>query len=283
MVKPFLSTLALSLVAGAFAFDPGQTNWFIGRDTLTTISAGPFAGQANPNLNRIVFLYGHQYETTPEINHFHGKSTYTYYRETVGGPVLIADTNVRVDANGVGIGFNNVLPEDVGVTVRLFPGSGTLAGSFVTGLTDGNVAWEDQRVRPAAWLSGFAAGTPERNLWDNLGTTRYQGSLGSANLALEIVELSPGLSVWNTDLAVQADAAGERVVLGTGNFLAEPTFAFAGGAGQSASALFRIVDTTGGLANSGTVRMNFQAVPEPASLAVLGFGGLALLRRRRRA
>lgn len=260
----------------AFALD--QTNWFIGIDSRTTIPTGTYAGLANPNFGRLTFLYGHQYDgiddgaLTAASSHYHGKSNFSY-TGPAGSPTIVNRPPF------------NFLPED-GTRIALAPGSGATASLLTTQPGATGTKWANPVIRSTSWLTRPGAMAWETVLHGSSGG-RYAGSLGLAELALEVVSISPGLRIHGEDLSLVADAAGERLALGTGDFAGFlPTFAVDGSTafGTTFFADLKIVDlrTSGALPESGVFQMRYEAVPEPATLAVLaGLGVLAARRRRR--
>ena len=284
MKKILASTLLSGLSLSAFAFVPGQTNWFVGIDTLPTLTGGPFAGQANPNLGKMTLLYGHQY---PEVgspsapsSHFHAKSSVRLYRETVGGPILTSDTAVTVNASGVITGMVNFVPESAGLRIRLGNGSGTFAGKYATGFLGTGTEWEDMTYRPVSWLNRPGATTAQVATFNTSGG-RYTGSVATTRVGLKIESLSSGLEAW---LGGVQYSTGQVIELGMGDFATTPVFAASTsvGEGVALNASVRLVDldNLGSSINSGTTEFRFATVPEPASMAAIGVGMIGLLRRR---
>ena len=267
-----LATLAIAVatvVAAKADFIP-TNEIFVGVDGLQTLPSGTYAGLANPNFGRLTLLYGHQYdgsgENAPGSSHYHSKAVQTY-----SGPV--SNPTVVTSAS-------NYLPEGVNPPLNLLAGSGSLSGYRVSGLEDRHFA--NTTFRPTSWLDRSGA-----ELWE---TTTFRssagcwtGSLGKANLALEVIGLTSGLRILNSDGTVAASTTGDLFGLGSGDFATTPIFAVDQTAVGAYTAQFRLRDLNGNFGDSGVFEYRFQAqpVPEPASFAALGVGALALLRRRR--
>ncbi len=118
-------------------------------------------------------------------------------------------------------------------------------------------------------------------------------TLGSANdLTMELGGLTPGTGYDHLNVFGNAALDGNLIVAYYGGFTASlgqsfDLFDFAQETGAFSSITLPTLShglawNTSGLYSNGTISVQAQAVPEPASFAVLGFGGLALLRRGRK-
>jgi hypothetical protein len=274
------STLAVEIGPG-YDFTSGSApyeHYYVGVDSRPTILTGTYAGLANPNLNRLTFLYSHV-ETNPADNHFHGIGAYSY-TGSASAPVTVAtNTNNQIPETGSGE-----------PPLTLVPGTGVFSGRQISrpsGSEYGNLL-----ITPLAALSSFNSTNDPGNgaqLLFNSSANRWSGSLGSAVVALELLNLTPGLAITNPAGQQVLDSIGDTYTLGQGdNFAFRPVFSVADTAPLGTySATFRLRDlqANGAFAQSGTFSINVQnaqAVPEPSAilgLVVVG-GAVVVLRRR---
>lgn len=274
------STLAVEIGPG-YDFTSGSApyeHYYVGVDSRPTILTGTYAGLANPNLNRLTFLYSHV-ETNPADNHFHGIGAYSY-TGSASAPVTIATST------------NNQIPElgSEEPPLTLVPGTDVFSGRQIsrpTGSEYGNLL-----TTPLAALLSYNSGNDPENgaqLLYNSSDNRWSGSLGSAIVALELLNLTPGLKISNTAGEDVLASIGDTYTLGQGdNFAFRPVFSVADTApGGTYSATFRLRDlqTNGAFAESGTFSINVQnaqAVPEPSAiLSLVVFGGAVVMLRHR--
>jgi hypothetical protein len=288
VVKLFASLLVVLLTClSAQARDPSIPEYFIGRDLRATIPSGTYSGLANPNFNRLTFLYAHTYTDTPSNNHYHSKSTYTYF-----GPNLGAGTAVQ-PFNGTATGEpRNYLPEGAfgnSPRLQLLPGSGVFSGKLISGLTPG-VDFADLQMRSVDWLAGEPSGSPKAILFNSGGSTppgRWTGSMAGSILSLVLVGKSPDTFVADQLGATILSNVGDSYLLGSGGASPDftPVFFTTDPTPRDLFLEFKLVDSGTGNAGgpwmeSGVFRFNL-VVPEPASLGLLGPVVFGLLRRRR--
>lgn len=261
-----LTLLAAVNVAGA-----AIAEFYVGRDTLASLTSGTYVGQPNPNAGRLTLLFAHPDDANPSSNHYHGIGAWSY-----SGP---AATPIVQSTNG-----NNRIPEifsgQTPLPVRL--GSGIYEGKLTT-FHDEAVEYSDLRFVSTHSLSPFGETTPEGYLYNSSGG-RWRGSLSGATVALELVNKSPALRIGtetSTDILVNV---GDRFTLGAGESLQSPlvlwteTTAVLG----DLFATFKLVDISAGvspLPESGTFSFDVR-VPEPSMLTAAIGAAMVLLRRR---
>lgn len=288
------SVAVFGLTSGAMAYDPAFAQYYIGRDIRPTIPTGTYSGLANPNFNRVTLLFAHTYLETPNINHYHSKSTYTYF-----GPNLGAGTAVQpFNGSAAGLPTGNFLPEGgtLGNSPRLqlLPGSGVFAGKMISGLA-GDVSEVDHDfgklgMKSVDALSSFGVGTPGNVLFVSGGAPapgRWTGSMAGSNLSLVLVSITPGLSVADLGGNTVLAAPGDSVALGDGSAAMSftPVLQTSLTGNANLSATFKIVDTGTGNGGSpwlesGQFVLN-AVIPEPAAVGLLAPLGLILVRRRK--
>ncbi|HEV7300826.1 MAG TPA: all3515 family Zur-repressed PEP-CTERM protein [Tepidisphaeraceae bacterium] len=224
----------------------------------------------NPNHNRLTLLLAHG-------NHYHSIGTYNY-TGPAGSPTLNdTSTNNRLPET-----YQNMPP------ISLQSGTGsTWGGTFRSGLPSAqlqDVEYGNLEFRNAHSLVNEGV---EGNVLFNSSSGRWNDSLDGADIHLELISATPGLSIAIGG-NMNALTAGSDVHLGDGDefFQVLPTFWVDDSAapGSTYSAEFRLTDGSGTFGDSGRFFMDFQvaAVPEPGALGLLGACGLAALKRRRR-
>ncbi len=249
-----------------------STEFYVGVDNRPSLSHGSYSGLDNPNQGRLTFLLAHPNEDLAR-SHFHPIGAHSY-----SGPVtapIVEMTN-----------SNNRLPETFTgqPPLPLRPGTGSYAGQLISQHIPG-LEYSNQAIASIQALNGFADGSVESFLFNSSGGG-YTSTLDEAMIALELVEVTPGLSIY--------DEVGQNIfanpsqpyILGDGNtFDFMPTFAVdAGAPPTSYSASFRLLDLGNDpgyspLPTSGTYHIDFVAepVPEPSTMILLGSGLLGLL------
>lgn len=244
--------LALALGAGlAVEARADLSRYYIGRDT-----------REGTNQGHVTLLFNH-------VDHFHRLGVYG--------------------------GAEGRIPEGyIGGELWLWEGEGAFAGRYVSASYhiegDPTSTYSDLEIRPISTLvadengNPYPGDSPEGILL--AGGTRYLGDLSGTSLALELVSISGGLSVGDGLGNVLMSSPGDQFLLGPGDGFAPFTPVFwteVGAAPYSTySATFRLVDVNGIVPESGTFRYEFQTVPEPSGLALIGLGvatSLAILRR----
>lgn len=273
--------LVLALYAGlSRSVQALPSEYFVALDALQTLPTGTYAGLANPNAQRLTFLFAHPNDANPSSNHFHGIGAYSYTGPAASPTVLTTNSNNRIPEISTG---QPPLP--------LLLGTGNQAGRLLSQAVAG-LEYSDLAIASIQALAGFAATSPEGFLF-NSSDKRWISPLTGAGITLELVSISPGLQVADHLGSVILSQAGQSYRLGTGNtFSFTPVF-FVDAAtalpGTTYSATFRLHDVNTipdhtPYLDSGTFQMDFVATPEPSTLALcsLGFTGLACAGWRRR-
>ncbi|EAW37928.1 all3515 family Zur-repressed PEP-CTERM protein [Lyngbya sp. PCC 8106] len=240
----------------------------VGVDGLETLDRDPFIGLPNPNYNRLSLLFPHQHDPI-EVSHFHAIGVYSY---TSPEDLTVIPTSSN---NQVPEARYNLPP------LPLFPGSGAFSGQYISMKTDEHM-YSDLKTKPVTHLTEDL-GDPYVDAIYNTGNGRWQGLLGeNTTIALELVDITPGLGVANSEGEDLFDAVGDNYTIGTGDYFSfTPTFYIEEDAAKTVySATFRLLDVTTDSSStpflsSGSFTLSFQPVPEPSIL--LGFGTLSLM------
>lgn len=259
IIAPISTTVAQSL-----SNRPEYEHYFIGLDERTVLTSGTYTGLANPNYNRLTFLYPH-IEADASTNHFHGIGVYSY-------------TGMPDNPSVISTSINNRIPEywTEFPPLTLFPGIGVFDNRLVSQRT--NSEYTNLKMRPVQTLLEYDNDPATQYLYNSSGG-RWQSLLSEAQIALELVAITPGLKVANEQGIDLLDTVGDIYTLGEGdNFSATPTFYTDKFAAKGLySAEFRLLDLNNAngrtpLLPSGNFIIDFQvlSVPEPSS--VLGFG-----------
>jgi hypothetical protein len=250
---------------------PDYEHYYIGLDGQESVTYGTYTGLANPNYNRLSFLFPHL-EPDPTTNHFHAIGAYSYTGSLDNPTVISTSTNNRIPEYWTGLS-----------PIQLLPGTGVFANRLISQRTDEE--YTNWTIAPVQSLLNYP-GDPAAKYLYNSSDGGWQGSLGEAEIALELVAISPGLGIADSTGRDLFDSIGDRYVIGRGDdFSFLPIFYTS----QSASAgqyfaEFRLLDVNTAnnrmpLAPSGTFVVDFQvrsqSVPESSTL--LGFGLLGVL------
>lgn len=259
--------------AGLFLTSAGQSSaalfsYYVGVDNLSTIASGEFAGLANPNANRLTFLYAHSYAETPASNHYHSKGVYRYQPGSGASPVIEVSSS-------------NYLPEGTLPPLAMVSGSGIYAGRSVVDEDPSN-HFSLINLKDTTDLSGFATGTGENYMF-NSSAGRYTGGIAGADIHLVLVSMSGGLNIGSSSaFSIGLNNPGDEYHLGDDVNFSPVFWTDENAAAGLYTAQFKLVDEEGLFGDSGTFEYRFNVIPEPSS-ALLAGGALmlGLVRRRR--
>ena len=298
-IRTFVAiAILLATCASVFAApESGIALYQVGIENRPVLTSGTYLGLANPNHNRLTFLYSHTYADTPWSNHFHRIGSYGY-TGPAASPTVALSTADRVP---------ETYQLDNGLT--LLPGSGAFAGKFVSGvgpatLPDDHIEQEYGALTIAPFDSLLAfdgLDHPDPLLEDpnpvlvgakhpghylvNASSGVYKNSVDGVRIGLELTAISPGLEITDAAGSSLFGSVGDVLTLGeTGDWSLTPYFAVDGLTTPAAafSATFKLVDRsdTPRFGDSAPFSFDFVTVPEPTG-AALGLVALGLAAMRR--
>ena len=267
--KTLLAASAIILASGTGETQAAIASYIIGVDGQATQPSGAYMGLANPNSQRLTFLYAHYDENDPLYpDHYHSKGRFINT-----GPNLGAGTAVTVSTF-------NFLPEAPQTHLMLSSqGSGAYAGKmsltedtdnhfsllriFDTGKLDPNVEFE--------------------NTLFNSSAGRWTGALTGADVHMVLTFATAGLNFGtesnpNSNPFAPADGAHLSDDI---DFKWVPWVDASGAPDTEYIARFKLVDEEGIFGDSGDFEFRFMSVPEPSSALLASVGALFLLRRKR--
>jgi hypothetical protein len=265
MRRLFSLVAMLALLASAHQVRADIVSYYVGIDANPGLT-GTYAAHPNTNQDRLTLLFHHG-------NHYHGIGTYSYS----GDPV----TPTTNDTNA-----NNRIPEIYTgmLPLSLRPGSGAWAGTFRSGLPSS--AEQDLEYGNLEFRSVHSLSSEDPTTY-NSSSGRWNDPFDAAHIHLELVSKSPGLKVaFGVTPVDQLANPGDDWHMGDGDELFSITPIFwvddTATVGSTYYAEFKLTDDSGAFGDSGRFYFDFQAVPEPASAAILGAAAIGLVGLRRR-
>lgn len=266
-----LIPVAAALAAVLTAAKAETVGFYIGLDSRNPLPSGIYAGQDNPNFNRLTFLYAHTYEYVPglapagantfAVNHYHPIGAYSLSGAADAPTINPSNANNRIPEISTGQPPLTLAP----TTNALY------AGKLVHSRSEEH--YSDMRWRATDDLNQpaqYGPGSPEWVLFYFSAGTRTN-SLAGGIIALELVAKSEGLHIGSGETLDILTNPGDRFSLGAGaaiNF--SPVFWVEGNAAVGTySASFKLVDTNaeGGrtpFLESGVFHLDFKVAPAPA-------------------
>ena len=270
--------------------EPGITLFHVAYDNATHIGYGPYTGLTNPNYQNLSLVWSHTNQSSPTSNHFHGIGAYSY-TGGIGNPQPAFSINNRIP---------EYYQQDNGLS--LLAGSGPFFGKLISGLGPAarpgdeiEQEYGDVMIAPIDNLFQYA-GAPDPDGVEafhpghfllNANGGAYKETVAGITVGLKLVDLSPGLTIYDQAGNTLMDTVGDSLTLGTGDSWSfDPVYAVDGSTapGTAFEATFILEDLSGvpAYGDSAEFTFSFVTVPEP-STALLGMMGvLGLVVRRRR-
>jgi hypothetical protein len=246
--------------------DQSLPEFYIGVDNQSILTRGIYAGLANPNYNRLTFLFAHR-EEDPLTNHFHGIGAYSYSGLVSNPEIIPTNTNSRIPETYTGLR-----------PIALIPGIGVFQNSFVSSAN--GEEYSNLLMRPVATINDSSE-LGEQTLFNSSGG-RWNQSLGGAEISLQLVAISEGLTITNDLGTTILENVGDTYAIGSGDdFSFLPKFV-ASRSGKY-SATFKLLDPSGSWGESGIFNLDFETVPEPSTvIGLILFGSMLFTRLSRK-
>ena len=248
--------------------------YYVGIDSRVTFPSGTYAGQVNPNVGRLSFLFDHG-------DHYHGIGTYSL-SGPAGAPV-VEPTNA-----------NNRIPELYSRTggdtdaIRLLPGSGAFAGGWASAVLPEGTATHDYSHLGVASVQSLNGLSPMADVLFHSSGDRWSALYQNVSVGLKLVSATPGLKLAAGGM-MDIFGGGNTFTLGASDsFEFKPTYYVGAGAAAGVyTAQFQLVNLGSNLnARDGGnfyIDVSVPAIPEPGTWAMLAAGLLFVAVRARRA
>jgi hypothetical protein len=263
--KLLITSIATTMIALVSMTQRAEAvvSYYIGVDSRETLTSGTYNGLANPNFERLTFLYAHW-----SAAHYHAKGTIVYT-----GPDLGAATATMTSTS-------NFLPEGANPPLVLQMGTGVYAGKWIN-VPSAN-PFSTLTIEDTGKLATFPPGSPEQIMFDSAGG-RWNGSLVDSDVHMKLIGFTPGLNFGTASNPMDNPFADdEGLHLEDAFSLTLNPWVDEAAATGFYSAQFQFVDEAGTFGDSGIVEFRFQVIPEPSStlMAMLASTGFLLRRRR---
>jgi hypothetical protein len=208
LVVSFLVTAAQAQLHG----------YYVALDNRDVITSGGYAGLPNPNFGRLTFLFAHTSESDPSSNHFHGIGAYSYSGPATAPEIIPTNSNNRIPET-----FSGEPPLPLTLSLVHTPG-GLLPWRLRYISKPGESEYSHLHTDSIHSLSGFPSGSPEDFLYRS-SEGRWTLPLTGAVIALQLLEISPGLQIANEQGETILSKPGDVYILGDGDsFSFTPTY-----------------------------------------------------------
>ncbi len=260
------------------------SNYYIGIDNNSLVSFGDFTNEPNPNQNRVTLLYNHYNLVNVEGSHYHPIGNYSYTGDTTNPIEVPTNTNNRLPETYTGTSLALArAPMGSPYEGMLISGMGAGSGDAVYGnleIRQNTTIPDTDGYGPIGQGGTTTLGNAAYYMYTR-DTQDFTLPLDGLQLELELVDITPGLAVGDSDGNTLMDEVGDAAPLFVNSGSFTPTFYTAADAPLGVySASFRLNDNSGTYESGGTFHFDFTVVPEPTSMALVLLGVGAMFLRR---